>query len=301
MPTITSAQAKYSQPEVVDFWTKLARHGLQCCEIEMVRRYLPPTGHILDVGCGAGRAVVALGEAGYNVTGIDLSLAMLSAGLQQTPESRLGSGNIMALPFADDTFDAVLMFFGALQHVRGRRNRQRSISEMRRVVRSGGRVIMGLDNIAPGLPCYAYWLQRKWRNRTRSVPGNGSAQSTAADSLLWEPRTHPLLWHSRGLYRTLRWRTWPALVDLVLGTAPLVGLSANDKDPGDVQLAQFSVPPTQHTVFYHVYRAHELIDDAKAAGLSLVAFHCGAGLNDGEIYPEQVRGQDKQLLFAFQK
>jgi cyclopropane fatty-acyl-phospholipid synthase-like methyltransferase len=76
-----TTQEKYSQTEVVSCWQQLSQQGLQKCEQAMLSRYLPPTGHVLDVGCGAGRAVLALSQQGHTVAGIDLSLPMLQAGL----------------------------------------------------------------------------------------------------------------------------------------------------------------------------------------------------------------------------
>ena len=71
-----STKEKYNQPEVVSCWQNLSKQGLQKCEREIVMRYFPPAGYLLDVGCGAGRAVLALDQAGYTVSGIDLSLSM---------------------------------------------------------------------------------------------------------------------------------------------------------------------------------------------------------------------------------
>ena len=99
MSNLTVTQ-KYADPQVVAFWQSLAEQGLQQAEQEMMRRYLPPSGHLLDLGCGAGRAVLALEQQGYIVTGIDLSLPMLHAGRDLSPEMRLGGANLLSLPFA---------------------------------------------------------------------------------------------------------------------------------------------------------------------------------------------------------
>jgi ubiquinone/menaquinone biosynthesis C-methylase UbiE len=56
MPKLTVEQ-KYADPAVVNFWQNLAREGLQKAEQSMIQRYLPPTGYLLDVGCGTGRAL----------------------------------------------------------------------------------------------------------------------------------------------------------------------------------------------------------------------------------------------------
>ncbi len=160
MPNMTVTE-KYAQPEVVGFWKQLSETGLQRCEQAMIERYFPAQGRLLDVGCGAGRATLALERAGYAVTGVDLSLDMLAAGRSLSGTVRLGGANLLALPFTNASFDGMFMFFGALQHLPGQTNRRRALSEMARVTRPGGRLILGLDNVAPALLCYGYWLARK--------------------------------------------------------------------------------------------------------------------------------------------
>ncbi|MCB9105215.1 MAG: hypothetical protein H6633_13415 [Anaerolineales bacterium] len=59
MPNYTTVTQKYAQPDVVNFWKALSRTGLQQCEREMVARYFPRQGRLLDIGCGTGRAMLA--------------------------------------------------------------------------------------------------------------------------------------------------------------------------------------------------------------------------------------------------
>ena len=289
---------KYADPDVVSFWQKLAEEGLQLAEWEMVRRYLAKSGLLLDIGCGAGRAVLGLSDKGYTVTGIDLSLPMLLAGRSLSTELRLGAADLAALPFAGGNFRAAVMFFGALQHIRGRRNRQNALREMARVVESQGHLILGLDNLAPTVLCYAYWL--KERLLARSDRPRSAAQPSpalSADKTLWAPHSHPLLWHTRGLARTLRWRTWPSLVDL----SRRVYARSGGPEPGDMYVAQFSRPATPGRIYYHLYRVPELVADADTAGWRLLNYHAGRELSEACVYPLAVRQQDKQLFFAFQK
>jgi SAM-dependent methyltransferase len=297
-----TTEEKYAQPEVVDFWRRLSQEGLQHCEWEMVRHYFPSSGDLLDVGCGAGRALLALKQMGYQVTGIDLSLSMLAAGRSLSPAAPLGGANLVALPFADGSFEAVFMFFGALQHIPGRDKRRQALAEMARVARPRGRLILGLDNVAPTLGCYVYWLLQKLSgpNGDRLKTHASPQASTGADSTLWSRqsrRVHPLAWHGRGLLRTLRWRSWPGLVDTARRLNPL----ANGSEPGDIRVAQFALPPTPGRIYYHLYRAEELIEDALNAGWRLSGYHSGSELNEGRLYPEFMRGRDKQLFFAFEK
>lgn len=292
--TEISTQEKYTQPEVVNCWQNLSRQGLQRCEQQMVWRYLPARSRVLDVGCGAGRAVLALNQQGYRVTGIDLSFAMLQAGRVLSAEARFGTANILALPFAANSFEAVLMFFGALQHIQEQTHRRLALLEMARVTQPGGRFIVGLDNLAPGLSCYFYWLAEKIRpnsHKAKDAPSH-------ADATLWSRETrrvNPLLWHVRGIARTLRWRTWPGLIDLTRRLNP------RGAEPGDTQVAQFSLHTTPGKIFYHVYQAQEFIEDAASVGWHLLGCHSGTELNEDRIYPPAIRQADKQLFFAFEK
>jgi ubiquinone/menaquinone biosynthesis C-methylase UbiE len=294
MSQINTAE-KYSQPEVVSCWQNLSKQGLQKCEQVMVTRYFPASGSLLDVGCGAGRAVLALNKAGYQVKGIDLSLSMLGAGRHLSAAAQFSGANLLALPFADTSFDAVFMFFGALQHIPGRANRRQAMAEMARIVQPGGRFILGLDNLAPALSCYIYWLQQKLL-----APGpKAMAGQSEADATLWNRETrrvHPLIWHARGLARTLRWRTWPGLIDLTRQ------LHLGDSlEPGDTRVAQFSLQSTAGLLYYHLYRADELIEDAASGGWRLLGHHSGTELNEDRVYPPAIRRQDKQQFFAFEK
>ncbi len=299
--TKITTEKKYAQPEVVDCWKNLSREGLQQCEQEMVARYFTAQGCYLDVGCGAGRAVLALSQTGCQVTGIDLSLPMLAAGRSLSAAARLGAANLLALPFADDTFDGVLMFFGALQHIPGQDNRRRAMVEMARVSQPQSRLVLGLDNLAPALLCYFYWLTQKVGSTKRLTPAAAAPEHpNAADTTLWSRETrhvNPLIWHVRGLARSLRWRTWPNLVDL----SRRLNLFPDRAERGDVLVAQFSLQTTPGRIYYHIYRATELIEDAAFAGWQLLGHHSGTELNEDRIYPPAVRERDKQQFFAFEK
>lgn len=303
MTNQTTVTQKYAQLEVVNFWKTLSQSGLQKCEQEMVARYFPQQGHLLDIGCGAGRAVLALTEVGYQVTGIDVSEDMLAAGRSLSIEAKLAGANLLTLPFPNGIFDGVFMFFGALQHIPGRANRRQAIAEMARVTRPHGRLILGLDNVAPALVCYGFWLNQKIR-QARSQPTSDNHHtnqpSANTDAMLWSRETrrvNPLVWHARGLSRTLRWRTWPAARD----NLRRFSLFNSPTESGDIQVAQFAIPITPGRIYYHLYQADELIADAAAAGWQLLGYHSGTELNENHVYPASVRGQDKQLFFAFGK
>ena len=73
----------------------------------------PGPGRCLDVGCGGGRLLVALDDAGWTTAGVDLSADQLriadarAGGLAEA----LVQADAASLPFADGAFDAVVSTF----------------------------------------------------------------------------------------------------------------------------------------------------------------------------------------------
>jgi ubiquinone/menaquinone biosynthesis C-methylase UbiE len=95
----------------------------------------------LDVGCGTGIYTAWLAEQGLAVTGLDRDPAMLAAARAKAPGTRLFEGDATALPFAHAEFDlavavTLLCFLDDEQ-------RRRAAREFLRVVRPGGRVVVG--------------------------------------------------------------------------------------------------------------------------------------------------------------
>jgi SAM-dependent methyltransferase len=101
---------------------------------------LPPApGRVLDLGVGTGREVGALQDAGYEVTGLDASPAMLALCARRGRPIALVEGDLWgALPFDDASFDAVIALHGTLAHPPERAAYARLAGEVARVVRGGG-------------------------------------------------------------------------------------------------------------------------------------------------------------------
>ncbi|MCG0277840.1 MAG: demethylmenaquinone methyltransferase [Thermanaeromonas sp.] len=100
----------------------------------------------LDVCCGTGMLTLGLAEAVYpdgRVVGLDFCQEMLEVAkvnLARSPYGRiieLVQGNAVALPFEDNTFDCATIAF-ALRNVP---DIEKTLWEMQRVVKPGGRVI----------------------------------------------------------------------------------------------------------------------------------------------------------------
>jgi SAM-dependent methyltransferase len=118
--------------------------------IEFVRRHCRP-GATLDVGCGTGALAERLAGAGYEVTGLDPSQGMLDVLSERAPAVRAVLGSGMELPFENETF-AVVLTVAALHHIADPDAVRRTLAEMVRVTRPGGRVLVWDHN-----PRNPYW------------------------------------------------------------------------------------------------------------------------------------------------
>ncbi len=96
---------------------------------------------ILDVACGTGEQAIALAKAGSDVTGIDLSPAMLGvARRKSSPNVSYFLGNAENLPFDSGSFDCVNISLAL--HEMAPRTRMKVTGEMLRVLAPGGEFIV---------------------------------------------------------------------------------------------------------------------------------------------------------------
>jgi demethylmenaquinone methyltransferase / 2-methoxy-6-polyprenyl-1,4-benzoquinol methylase len=101
--------------------------------------------HILDVATGTGDfAIAALRLNPAEVVGVDISMPMLEFGRRKIAAHnldkliRLEAGEAEHLRFSDNQFDAAIVAFGA----RNFADLERGLTEMRRVLRKGGRILV---------------------------------------------------------------------------------------------------------------------------------------------------------------
>src|SRR6266566_62077 len=75
--------------------------------IARLQELVPSTGLILDLGCGPGRETVELQAAGWQVVGLDIAAAFLRIARRRYPAHGYVRGDLLHLPFADQTIDGV--------------------------------------------------------------------------------------------------------------------------------------------------------------------------------------------------
>lgn len=107
---------------------------------------LRPGQRALDAGCGTGIYATALAQKGLSVTAIDSSPEMLGLAASKAAAQHVNvdfsQASVQRLPFRDNEFDLVVTI-GVLCFVSGRLG---SVKEMRRVLKPGGRVVVGTLN-----------------------------------------------------------------------------------------------------------------------------------------------------------
>ncbi len=188
---------------------------------ESLAAVAPKAGdRILDLAAGTGVSSVAFAQRGAEVVPCDFSLGMLQAGKRVRPELPFVAGDGTRLPFADDTFDAVLVSFGIRNFV----DPVAGLREMRRVTRPGGRVVVcefSTPTWGPFRVAYMEYLMKALPAIARAVSSNPEAYVYLAESIRAWPnqREFGALMEQAGLTRPQFRNLTGGIVALHRGTA----------------------------------------------------------------------------------
>jgi ubiquinone/menaquinone biosynthesis C-methylase UbiE len=174
-------QKIFSEQTEIDYWEEIYyredSHGMQVRQrlklaLSWLEEYKPSGNFIvLDAGCGAGAIIHEILKKGYNVVGMDHSFGMIGkalkiCGTKRKPRAFL-QGDIEALPYKNSSFDIILCL-GVFAYLR---SENRALSELSRVLKPGGKLIMDIVNKARlvnrfDLPLLVkYQLQKSYRWR----------------------------------------------------------------------------------------------------------------------------------------
>jgi SAM-dependent methyltransferase len=120
--------SKYLEPGAMAFFPRLQ---------------LAPGEQVLDVACGAGQLTLPAARAGAAVTGIDIATNLIEQARSRAKSEglaiRFEEADAENLPYDDATFDLVFSLIGAMFAPRP----ELVASELVRVCRPGGRILMG--------------------------------------------------------------------------------------------------------------------------------------------------------------
>ncbi len=119
---------------------------------------------VLELGCGTGRVLLRLAQAGYRVTGIDLSERMLSRCREKLPDLpgevrdrvRLVAGDMTAFDLKE-TFPLVIVPFRPFQHLLRTEDQLACLARVKRHLAPAGRLVFDLFQTDPRRmhdPCF---------------------------------------------------------------------------------------------------------------------------------------------------
>lgn len=142
-------------------------------ELAMVTSLLPPSGKILDLGCGTGRLSLYLQDLGYEVVAIDSSAEMLAVARSKEGGKRVTwlQGDAFALPVQHGSFDVVVALRLAFHFADLRRVLAAAIN----ATKPGGTIVLDTYNwsvraLVPlgkrtwGSPVYIHYPRRVMRD-----------------------------------------------------------------------------------------------------------------------------------------
>ena len=134
-----------------------------------VEAVVQPGDRVLDACCGTGDLAVAAEREGGLVTGLDFSPRMLERARRKSDSIAWVEGDLLALPFDDDAFDAATVGFG----VRNVADLEAALAELHRVLRPGGRLAI-LEITQPRgflRPFFSLWFDRVVPLLGKVLPG----------------------------------------------------------------------------------------------------------------------------------
>jgi len=86
------------------------KHSFIECSVEWLKSIIPPGSKMLDLGCGPGLYTARLSNAGYEVTGIDLSRRSIAYAKEHDPKTKYICQNYLEMDYTE-VFDAITLIY----------------------------------------------------------------------------------------------------------------------------------------------------------------------------------------------
>ena len=142
--------------------------------VELVIRYAPSGSRILDLGCGNGISSRLLNQADFDVVGTDISALFLEEAQEwENPKLRYQVCDVLELPFENNSFDMICSN-ELIEHLP---DVETALTEMIRVVRKGGKVVLSGPNLCSPITPFLDWIRMMSGKPGRPVWGETKQQA----------------------------------------------------------------------------------------------------------------------------
>lgn len=142
--------------------------------VELVTRFARSDSKILDLGCGNGISARVLNQTGFDVVGTDISpLFLEEARNWENPKLRYEVCDVLELPFDNDSFD-VICSNELIEHLP---DVETALTEMIRVVRKDGRIVLSGPNLCSPLTPFFDWIRLMFGKAGRPIWGETKQQA----------------------------------------------------------------------------------------------------------------------------
>lgn len=117
------------------------RHSIWPETKNLLDKYISKKEKILDLGCGNGRYFKYFKEKNIDYFGIDNSEKLIKIAKNKNPEANFQTADAFKLPFPDKFFDKIISI-AVLHHIPSKELRIQFIKEAKRVLKTGGILIL---------------------------------------------------------------------------------------------------------------------------------------------------------------
>jgi len=128
------------------FWNSRSREmwetGSRKDIVPFFQNYVQKGATVCDLGCGDGYGSLKFSQAGFSVTGVDVSDDMISKAkeLNKNTSANFYKGDIAHLPFLNQQFDAIV----AINSLEWTESPLEVLTEMKRMVKENGMACVGI-------------------------------------------------------------------------------------------------------------------------------------------------------------
>jgi len=176
-------------------------------------------GPLLELMCGTGRVLLPLAEAGYQITGVDSSPAMLTLTRQRLTEAALTDratlleGDVRDVPLPTGSFALAFVAINSFMHLETVRDQLACLNNARRALTKRGLLVLDLFNPDPNemlrednrlVLDREYWLDGRFVQKYVAIDSDIAAQLSRVTYLYDELNEQGQL--TRRMMRfTMRW------------------------------------------------------------------------------------------------